>query len=397
MPRHILRGTLVLPEGLLEHGSLVVEDGLIAAAGEFRGQPTQDLGDCFIAPGFIDLHVHGIAGADTMAAGDGSLAVMARALARHGVTAFLPTTVTAGLGTLAAVMRDVDRYMGRQEKEGLPGARVLGVHLEGPWISPEFKGAQNGKYILEPTGESLMRLLASPGAGAVRIVSLAPELPGAEECIAVLRRHGIKVSMGHTGATYEEALRAVDLGATGVTHCFNAMTGLHHRAPGVAGAALLAETLTAELIADGIHVHPAVMRLLIRARGREKVILVSDAVAAADLPEGHGLLGEREIRVRHGRASLADGTLAGSVLTLDQAVRNLVRWCAVPLADAVCMAAAAPAAAIGLDGRKGCIRAGYDADLVVLDRDLQPVRVFVGGRQIFLPPAGKGAGFRILE
>jgi len=191
------------------------------------------------------------------------------------------------------------------------------------------------------------------------------------------------VSMGHTGATYEEALRAVELGVTGVTYCFNAMTGLHHRAPGVAGAALFSDLLTVELIADGVHVHPAVGRFLIRIRGREKVVLVSDAVAAADLGDGVGMLGQDVIEVRQGRAVLADGTMAGSILTLDGAVRNLVRWCQVPLVDAVFMATAAPAAVLGLDHRRGMIRAGYDADLVVLDRNLRPTEVFVGGRKVW--------------
>jgi N-acetylglucosamine-6-phosphate deacetylase len=195
-----------------------------------------------------------------------------------------------------------------------------------------------------------------------------------------LRGQAICIAIGHTGATYEQALRAVEWGATQVTHCFNGMTGLHHRRPGVAGAALLCDRLRAELIADGIHVHPDVMRLVIRVKGRERVMLITDSMSATELSDGLYALGGQEVYVRAGRASLEDGTLGGSTLTLDRAVRNAVHLCDVPVHDAVYMASAVPAQAIGVGDRKGQIRAGYDADITILNTHLHPVRIIVGKR-----------------
>ena len=384
MAVQVLHGTIVLPDRLLERGWLVVEDGLIREVGQsVSREPAGQRGEWFIAPGFIDVHLHGLAGADTMDAREESLAAMARRLTRHGVTGFLPTTLTAGLDSIVGAVEQIHLYQRRQAEGGWPQSRVLGAHLEGPWIARECKGAQDEEYIALPTKESVDHILDSDGHGAVKIVSLAPELAGAAEVIAILRRRGVYVSLGHTGATCEEALRAFALGASQVTHCFNAMSGLHHRRPGLAAAALVADQVSVELIADGIHVHPAVMRLAIRAKGREKVMLISDSVAAAGLPEGRHMSGGREVYVHSDRVCLPDGTLAGSTLTLDRAVANLVTMCNVSLPDAVYMAAAAPAEAIGLGDRKGKILAGYDADLVILDRRLQPRQVLVAGKRAF--------------
>ena len=380
----ILRGNLILPDRVLQHGLVAVEDGVIQAvleAGAGR-QPTDDLGELYIAPGFVDVHTHGIAGADTMDGTQESLSLMARRFAAHGVTGFLATTMTQSLDVTTRAIRAVRRYMERQDEEDQdhePAARVLGIHLEGPWISRDFKGAQNERFIVPPTEESVATILAE-GNGAITIVTLAPELPGAEQAMQTLRGQGICIALGHTGATYEQALRAVELGATHVTHCFNGMTGLHHRRPGVAGAALLCDRLRAEIIADGIHVHSDVMRLLIHVKRRERVMLITDSMSATELSDGIYALGGQEVSVRAGRASLADGTLAGSTLTLDRAVRNVIHLCGVPVHDAVYMASAVPAQAIGLGDRKGQIRAGYDADITILNTDLQPVQVIVGKR-----------------
>src|SRR5256714_1117437 len=381
MATHVLQGNVILPDRVLQRGLVAVEDGIIQSVSEAGAgrQPTEDLGELYIAPGFIDVHTHGIAGADTMDGAQESLSLMARRFAAHGVTGFLPTTMTQSLDVTTRAIREIRRYMERQEDEDQAQerrARVLGIHLEGPWISRGFKGAQNERFIVPPTAESVATILAE-GNGAVKIVTLAPELPGAERAMQTLRGQGIGISIGHTGATYEQALRAVELGATHVTHCFNGMTGLHHRQPGVAGAALLCDQLFAELITDGVHVHPDVMRLLIRVKGRQRVMLITDSMSATELSDGIYTLGGQEGYVRDGRASLQNGTLAGSTLTLDRAVRNVVQLCGVPLHDAVYMASAVPAHAIGLGGRKGQIRAGYDADFTVLTPDLRPVRVMV--------------------
>jgi N-acetylglucosamine-6-phosphate deacetylase len=262
-----------------------------------------------------------------------------------------------------------------------PASQVGGIHLEGPWISAEYKGMQNEQHILTPDPGTVRDLLDLAGGAIVR-VSLAPELPGAHDLIRLLRGAGIQVSIAHTGATYEQALAAVDLGATHVTHCFNAMSPFRHRAPGTAGAAMLSSGLYAELIADGIHVHPAAMRLLIRVKGRERVMLVTDALSAAELSDGVYELGGKEVYVHDGAARLADGTLASSTLTMDAAVRNLVRLCGVSLVDAVHMASTTPAEAMGWGAAKGKLRAGHDADLAILDPTLHPIATWIGGAAV---------------
>jgi N-acetylglucosamine-6-phosphate deacetylase len=381
MTTQVLHGNVILPDRVLQYGQVVVEEGVIQSVGEAGAgrRPTEDLGELYIAPGFIDVHTHGIAGADTMDGTQESLSLMARRFAAHGVTGFLATTMTQGLDVTTRAIRAVRQHMEReaeQDQEREAAARVLGIHLEGPWISREFKGAQNERFIVPPTAESVAAILVA-GNGAIKIVTLAPELAGAEQAMQMLRGEGIRISIGHTGATYEQALRAVELGATHVTHCFNAMTALHHRQPGVAGAALLCDRLLAELIADGIHVHPDVMRLLFRVKGRERVMLITDSMSATELSDGLYALGGQEVYVGAGRASLQDGTLAGSTLTLDQAVRNVVHKCSVPLHDAVYMASTVPAQAIGWGDHKGQIRPGYDADFTILDAELRPVRIIL--------------------
>jgi N-acetylglucosamine-6-phosphate deacetylase len=379
MAVQVLRGKVILADRVLEPGLVVVEEGAIAAVAEdSRYAPTEDLGARYIAPGFIDLHTHGIAGADTMDATQESLSLMTQRFAAHGVTGFLPTTVTQSLALTLEAMGQVQRYMQSQERREPAGARVLGIHLEGPWISAQYKGAQNEQYITSPTEESVRQILGHDD-GTIKIVSLAPELTGAERAIEMLRRRGIYISVGHTGASYERVLQAIELGATHVTHCFNAMTPLHHRHPGVVGAALLRDELYVELIADGVHVHPDVMRLLLRLKGPERVMLVTDSMSAAELPDGTYALGGQDVLVEQGQARLRDGTLAGSTLTLDRAVSNIVHLCGLPVNEAMYMASAAPASAIGLGDRKGRISAGYDADFAVLDTNLRPVRTMLGG------------------
>jgi N-acetylglucosamine-6-phosphate deacetylase len=382
MAVRVLRGNLILADRVIEGGLVVVEDGVIAAVAEdSRFATTEDLGSHFIAPGFIDLHTHGIAGADTMDATQESLSLMARRFAMHGVMGFLPTTVTQSLEATLEAIGQVRRYMEIQGERAATEAQVLGIHLEGPWISAQYKGAQNERYILAPTEESVRRILSRDDR-TIKIVSLAPELPGAERAIEMLRNQAVYISVGHTGATYEHVLRAIELGATHITHCFNAMTPLHHRQPGVVGASLLRDELYVELIADAVHVHPDVMRLLVRLKGPERVMLVTDSMSATELPDGTYDLGGQEVLVEQGQARLLDGTLAGSTLTLERAVWNVVHLCGLPLHQAVYMASAAPAMAIGLGDRKGRISAGYDADFAILDANLQPIRIDIGGRPI---------------
>lgn len=381
MSTSILQGTLVLTDRLVKRGQTVIEDGLIGeiVTHDPYYQATHDYGDAFVLPGLIDLHVHGIAGADVMDGSADSIDRMARSFAAHGVTGFLASTVTQSLEMTRRAIESVREHM-ETPREGR--ARVLGIHLEGPFINPAYKGMQNEQFILPPD-ESTMRELLSWAGGLVRRVSLAPEMPGADGLIRMLRAEGIDVSIAHTGATYEQVLDAVLLGARHVTHCFNAMTGLHHRSPGVAGAAMLSDDLYAELIADGIHLHPAAMRLLIRVKRRERVMLVTDSMSAADMPDGVYGFGGHEVTVRAGVARLPDGTLASSTLTMEAAVRNVVRLCGVSPVDAVYMGTTTPADAIGLGAQKGKLVAGHDADLAVLDAAFKPVATWIDGREAF--------------
>jgi len=389
MPAQVLQGTLILPDRLLNDGQIVVEEGIIQEVVEAdRGyDSTLDFGDSFIAPGFIDLHVHGIAGVDTMDGSQESLSLMAERFAAHGVTGFLPTTMTASLEATTQAIGQVHAAMSEQKPHVPSRARILGAHLEGPWISPQFKGAQNESFVTLPE-EASVRAILDAAEGALRIVTLAPEMPGADLAIRRLLQESVWISIGHSGATYEQALQAIDLGASHITHCFNAMTGLNHRNPGVAGAALMSGDVFAELIADGLHVHPDVMRLLIRVKGRERVMLITDSMSASERPDGRYDLGGQEVVVRGGEARLHDGTLAGSTLVMDQGLRNLIHLCRMPLVDAVYMASSTPAMAIGMGTTKGKIRTGYDADLTIMDAQLLPQAIMIDGNVFLIDAPG---------
>lgn len=348
-----------------------------------RYSPTSDCGSSYIAPGYLDLHVHGIAGVDVFG-GQTALQQMSNRFAAHGVTGWLSSTVTESLDLLREATAAAREYMATKHS----GARLLGTHLEGPFLDIAHKGMQNPACIIPPD-IGVTHDLLDIGEGTVRRMSLAPEQAGADDVIRLLLERDVVPSAAHTGATYEQMMRAVSLGVRQVTHCFNAMTPLHHRHPGVVGAAMLSSEIYDELIADGIHVHPAVMTLLIRVKGRERVMLVTDAMDATELPDGEYHLGAQQIFVHDGAARLADGTLASSTLTMDAAVRNVVDMCGVPLVDAVYMASTTPAEAMGWSDRRGRIAAGLDADLVILSPDLSVVQTLVGGERFGTEPAAR--------
>ncbi len=372
----VLQGTLILPDRLAPGGQVVIEGNrIVEVAGEGHYRPDTDYGNSYIAPGYLDLHVHGIAGSDVFG-GQKALAHMSNRFAAHGVTGWLSSTVTESFDVLREATVAARDYMAGEHS----GARILGTHLEGPFLDIAHKGMQNPACIIPPDIGFTHDLL-DVSEGTVRRMSLAPEQAGADDVIQLLLDHDVYPSAAHTGATYEQMMHAVSLGIRQVTHCFNAMTPLHHRHPGVVGAAMLTDTLYTELIADGIHIHPAVMTLLIRVKGRERVMLVTDAMDATELPDGTYYLGEQQIFVHDGAARLADGTLASSTLTMDAAVRNVITMCGVSLVDAVYMASTTPAEAMGWPDRRGRIAAGLDADLVVLAADLTVVHTLVGGRE----------------
>lgn len=389
MKRLVIAGGLVParyaagPEGAEDWAAaeVVVEGGRVTAMRAGEGQAGADMLDgagCYVLPGFIDVHVHGAMGHDTMDADPAALAEMARFFASHGVTSFLPTTMTAPHADTLHAVQAVAEVAGRDTG----GARILGVHLEGPYLSPVFPGAQLPEAIRTPNLAEYAELAA---AGPVRMITLAPEQPGAAELIKAARRQGVTVVAGHTNATYEQLEEAVALGVTQATHTYNAMTGLHHRKPGVLGAVLSDDRVYAQLIADNVHVHPAAMKVLARCKRAEHTVLITDAMRAAGLPEGESELGGQRVTVRDGQCRLADGTLAGSVLTLDRGLANFMAAAGWSLAEAWPASSRAAAASLGLADGTGTLAVGAPGDCVLLDRaSLKVVATVVGGRAVYL-------------
>jgi N-acetylglucosamine-6-phosphate deacetylase len=351
-------------DGVWSPGWVRTEGRSIAAMGPGEppeGEPQEriDARGLWLVPGFIDLHVHGGDGADAMDADPEALRRMARFHAGHGVTALLPTTWTATESATMAALEAVAETAGPVEG----GATILGAHLEGPWLNRDRCGAQDADLIRPADPQEARRFLDT---GVVRLVALAPEVEANRAVIGECRERGVTVAAGHTQAGYEEMVEAVRLGVRHVTHTYNAMAPLRHREPGTVGAALALSELRCELIADGVHVHPAAMALLARAKGTDGVVLVSDATRAAGLPDGPVDLGGREAVSQGGALRLADGRLAGSVCTLDTARRvfaDATGWSPAELAAA---ASGNAAAALGLT-TKGTLAAGADADLVLID------------------------------
>ncbi len=372
------------PLAALCPGWVRVRGERIVALGEGPPPGPAERVGTILCPGFVDIHLHGGFGHD-LPEGAAALAAVAAGLVRHGCTTYLPTTVTAPWPETLRAVRDFAAAVDSPP----PGARPAGIHLEGPFLNPRRPGMQSVGAMLVPDLAAAQSLDAAAG-GSVRTVTLAPELPGGLELARFWARRGVAVSMAHSDATYDEAVAAVAAGVSRVTHCFNAMSPLHHRAPGLVGAALDLEGLRAEAIADGVHLHPAMLRLLWRVKGWAAVCLVSDAMAGAGAPDGHYPFGGTLVEVRDGRARLPDGTLAGSVLTLDRAVRMAVE-AGIPPREAVGMASLTPAEAVGLRDA-GRIAPGARADLVALDPGLRPVWTMVGGRVCWdEPPAGQTA------
>lgn len=359
-------GRLLLGREFVE-GSLTIERGRIARIqrGEVTGEANFKAE--FVAPGYIDLQVNGGYGVEVT---DGlpALGTLAAWLPSTGVTSFLPTVVSSP----DECYRDLAPVI---EAATAKGARPLGFHLEGPLLSLERVGAHPRCVIAEPAGPAFRDLAFS---GTVRMVTLAPERPDAMELIPRLRARGITVSLGHSDATYEQFVAGADAGATMATHLFNAMSPFGHRAPGTIGGALLDSRITAGLIPDGVHSHPASLRLAVAAKGVDRIALVTDMMSAAGMPPGDYVLAGREVRSDGISARLPDGTLAGAVLTMDTAVRNMVRWAGISLADAVRMASEVPARVLGLPDT-GAIVEGSVADLVLLDRDGHVQLTLAGG------------------
>jgi N-acetylglucosamine-6-phosphate deacetylase len=376
----------ITPKGEISGAGLLLRDGVIEAVGPRSGMSVpagaQEITatDKIAVPGFVDVHIHGAGGRDIMEGSPDAISAITQTVAKHGTTSFVATTVSASPETTCRSVEDISKYIAAQHTTELPQAEVLGIHFEGPFISPLRRGVHPAEWIKPPSAELLAKFLHAAGANA-RILTIAPEIFGAIPCIDAARRAGLVVALGHTDATYEQARLAIAHGARHAVHIYNAMRPFSHRDAGVIAAVLISPEVSAELIADGVHVDEPSMRLLLQAKGAERVILVSDGTSATGMPDGTYTLGTLQVTVSGGVCRNAEGKLAGSTLTLDRALRNIVAL-GTPLADAVRMLTLNPATLLGIEFKKGALRTGADADVVLLDDSLQVVGVWTRGLKV---------------
>lgn len=375
---------IITPQRVIENGWLAVVDGKILDFGygdmpTINGQEYEiiDAGGLTLLPGFIDIHVHGAVNHEAMDASVDGLQAMAQFYAAHGVTGFLPTTWTDTRERIYAAMETVKTAM--KQADTWQGSKLLGVHMEGPYLNVDYTGAQNPDYVRHANRDEMETLL---NLGVIKLLALAPEF---EENHWLIRAHAddITMSVAHSGATYEQIQSAVAMGLSHATHTFNAMTGLHHRKPGIVGAVLTMPEIRAELIADNIHVHPAAMKVLWQCKGKDGVILISDAIRAAGMPDGDYQIDERVVTVQDGECRLPGGTLAGSILTLDRALHNFMQATNEPIENIWQTASLNPAQAIKEAHQRGSIEAGKFADLVLVDDVINVYLTMVEGRIVY--------------
>ena len=381
VPLALAHARVITPETEIDDCTVVIAEGRIVQADERRppdGAEVRDLRGLLVAPGFIDLHVHGGGGFSLVDGDAAQTQGYARWAATRGVTGFLSTVVPDTRQRMLDVIDSTVATLG----DVPDGARPLGINLEGPFLNPLRCGALK-RDVLRPADVNELREYLLAARGLLRLMTIAPELPGAAAVIAEALDAGVVVALGHSDATYEEATRAFSLSVRHVTHCFNAMRPFQHRDPGCVGAALNALDVTCELIADGVHLHPAAMEMLLRLKGVDKTVLVSDGIRLAGLGDGSFELQRERVEVKDGVARREDGTLAGSATPLDAMVRNAAAWLPVNAAEAITMATLNAASVIGLADRKGRIAPGYDADLVVLSPEFHVEMTFVGGRPVY--------------
>jgi len=378
---YIKNATVYTPDRVIDHGSVLVDEGRIAAVGTAAdvtapsGAAVIDAAGLVLAPGFVELQLNGAFGHDFTEA-PSTIWKVGEQITRYGVTAFLPTIITSPLETVVAGQKVVTA--GRQA--GYRGAVPLGLHVEGPFLNPKKKGAHNANYLRQPTLEAVAGW--SPAAG-ISLVTMAPELPGALEVIDALAARGVAVSVGHSDATFDQAVAGFDAGARYGTHLFNAQSPLGHRDPGVPGALLSDDRVTVGFIADGVHTHRAIIKIVYKVLGPSRMSLVTDAMAALGMPAGMHKLGDYDVVVDATSARLPDGVLAGSILSLDQALRNVIEITGCTLADALAMMTTTPARLLGIEGDRGRIAPGCAGDLVLLSPDLHVRKTIVGGEVVF--------------
>jgi N-acetylglucosamine-6-phosphate deacetylase len=372
----------------IENGYVIIEDETIRKFGPVEELKKINQDDEVIdfpkgyklIPGMIDLHIHGVAGADTMDATKEAIETMASTLPKEGTTSFLATTMTQEINKIERALLNVLQYINQENQSGK--AEVIGIHLEGPFISPNQAGAQPLHAILEPDVE-FFKKWQEMANGHIKLVTLAPEREGGLELAAYLKKTGVVASVGHSDATYHEVVEGIQAGISHATHLFNAMRGLHHREPGVVGAALLHKEIITEIIADGIHVCPEMVQLSFQQKGKDGMILITDAMRAKCLGNGVYSLGGQEVHVRDGKATLQDGTLAGSILKMRDAMNNIMAFTGCSLEDVIHMTAVNPAKQLNMYDKKGSINIGKDADLVILNEKNDIMMTFCKGQLAF--------------
>ncbi|WP_346355994.1 N-acetylglucosamine-6-phosphate deacetylase [Azotosporobacter soli] len=375
----IINGRIITASQVLENKVLVFDEqiGEIVAADAFKPGEDFEIIDAaghYVSPGFIDIHIHGCGGYDTMDEDPTALGKIAALLPQVGVTSFLPTTMTMHLPRIQSALQ---RIRAAKKAKG-NGAVILGAHLEGPYLSPQYKGAQDSAFIKTPDFFDIEDYL-----DVIRIVTLAPEGADKHDFIQRCRAAQITVSIGHSNANYEQALAAFAAGAEHVTHTFNAMPPLNHRQPGIIGAALDTPAVTCELIVDDVHVHPCLQRMLLKLKGPDHVILISDAMRACLLANGHYDLGGQDVIVSDGEARLASGVIAGSVTTLRSAARLLEKNTQLSLPELIRTVSLTPARRIGVAGSKGSLEIGKDADITIFSSDFTIQATFVAGKSVY--------------
>lgn len=379
-------GQALTPMGEIADAGILIRETVIEAIGPREGMSLPADATEISAtnksaiPGFVDVHIHGAGGRDVMEGSNEALSTVAKTVARHGTTSMVATTVTASADDICRSCEGIAKYIATQHEGPGPRAKVLGIHFEGPFLSEIRRGVHPAEWLRLPSAELLERFVAAAGGKAL-MLTIAPELLGAIPCIDAAIKAGLVVGIGHTDATYEQARLAMAHGAHHAVHVYNAMRPFSHRDSGVIGAVLTTPDVTAELIADGVHVEEAAMRLLLQAKSANYVILVSDGISATGMPDGKYMLGQMEVTVSGGVCRNSEGKLAGSTLTLDRALRNVVAL-GKSFEDATRMLTLNPAGLLGLEFKKGALRAGADADILLLDDELQLTSVWIRGEPL---------------
>ncbi|MDU7411251.1 MAG: N-acetylglucosamine-6-phosphate deacetylase [Anaerococcus sp.] len=367
---------IILEDKVLENYYMEVKKGKIKSFSREKPEEYEDLGE-IIAPGLVDTHIHGYHGEDIMNAKKGALEIISKGLLETGVTSFLPTTLTDSIERLDEACRVVG-----EEYKDVTGAKVRGVFLEGPFFTEKYKGAQNEKYMSDPDIEKLKKW-KDLSDGLVNKIAIAPERKGVADFIHKANAIGVTVALGHSDASYEDAMAAVDEGANIFVHTYNGMSGLHHRKPGMVGAAMNSDAIS-ELICDGHHVNPVSANILMDVKGRDKIALITDCMSAGGMADGDYKLGEFDVIVKDGTARLKEGgNLAGSILKLKDAVKNVVEWEIADVFEAIQMASLIPAKSVGIDDVCGKLKIGYDADFIVLDQSLDLKSTYLNGEKVF--------------